>query len=1132
MKKSLLLLTLFCFYQTIFSQNEASNWYFGQFAGLKFNATNGSVTAITDGQLNTLEGCTSISDTDGNLLFYSDGRTVWNSLHQPMANASEALGTGLKGDDSSTSSGLIVPKPQDPNFYYIFTVDEPHHFNSVAFPNQVDGDGVNDGLMYSLVDINLNGGLGDVDPLEKNVPLITYDVTNPDEVDFKCSEKITAVKADDCSSFWVISHFTNKFYAFKVDVNGVNTTPVISEVGPEVPVSGYRRNALGYIKASPDGTRLVVAHLGFATTLAGEAPGGVYLFDFDNDTGVVSNEQILYGPENGDSPYGVEFSAENRKVYATINAGANGSGPSSVVQWDLESADIPASQVVIHTSNTFSAGALQLGINRKIYRAQVNLQNPGPSARFLGVIENPEANGTAADYNENGILLDINGGLQNLSRIGLPPFIQSLFNSQIDIIQNGISTTELKLCTGDSYTLTAIDVVGGTYSWTKDGLPLAETTFQLFVDEPGFYEVFIEPNNGECPIEGEAIVGVFDIPVANQPNNMSVCDATITSIFDFTTQNTDVLATQNPAEFEVLYFTSLDDANNNQNNIIGAFNNTTNPQEIFARVQNINNPNCFDVTSFFVEVFVTPVITTLNDVTVCDVDFGGNVTDGFSTVDLSELYSDILGTQDETLYTISFHTNQQDADDDISPLAENFTNTIAFSQEIFVRIENNLNDDCYSTDSFMLTINEAPIANNVTLVQCDEDGIPEGFTTFNFNQVRDDITGGAADRTVTYYLSYNNALNEAAAIDGNAFDNFFNPQTIFVRVENDVTNCYNISELTLEVSLTSSNNASLEACDNDGVEDGFYTFNLSEVDATVLNTLPANLDVVYYETYENALLEVNPLTSNFTNTIPYNQTIYARVENSNACYGISDIELTVFELPNIDIEEETLYCLNFFPETITLTGGVIDDSPSNYYYLWSTGENTSEIMVNAPGTYTVRVTNTNGCFKDRTVTVLPSNIATITNINVVDASQNNSITVIVSGEGDYEFAIDNINGPYQDSNTFENVSAGLHTVFVRDKNDCGIVDSLVSVIGFPKFFTPNNDGYFDYWQVYGITPEFQSQSTIYIFDRYGKLLKELDPLSIGWDGTYNGYNLPSSDYWFSVRLEDGRTFKSHFTLKR
>lgn len=180
----------------------------------------------------------------------------------------------------------------------------------------------------------------------------------------------------------------------------------------------------------------------------------------------------------------------------------------------------------------------------------------------------------------------------------------------------------------------------------------------------------------------------------------------------------------------------------------------------------------------------------------------------------------------------------------------------------------------------------------------------------------------------------------------------------------------------------------------------------------------------------------------------------------------------------------------------------------------------------------MRVINTDGCYKDRTITVLPSNIATFDNIEVIDATQNNMVTVFVSGEGDYEYAIDNPEGPYQDSNVFDNVAAGLHTIYVRDKNECGIVDELISVIGFPKFFTPNNDGYHDYWQVYGLSEEFQPQSVIYIFDRYGKLLKELDPVSPGWDGTYNGFPLPSSDYWFHVTLEDGRVFKSHFTLKR
>ena len=154
------------------------------------------------------------------------------------------------------------------------------------------------------------------------------------------------------------------------------------------------------------------------------------------------------------------------------------------------------------------------------------------------------------------------------------------------------------------------------------------------------------------------------------------------------------------------------------------------------------------------------------------------------------------------------------------------------------------------------------------------------------------------------------------------------------------------------------------------------------------------------------------------------------------------------------------------------------------------------------------------------------------NFEVVDASQNNSITVLVDGEGDYEYALDNSNGPYQNSSTFTNVLPGLYTVYIRDKNECGIADDLVSVIGFPKFFTPNNDDVNDYWQVKGISSQFQSNTSVFIFDRFGKLLIELNPLSSGWNGTFNGEKMPTNDYWFKVKLQDGRTFTSHFTLKR
>ena len=151
-------------------------------------------------------------------------------------------------------------------------------------------------------------------------------------------------------------------------------------------------------------------------------------------------------------------------------------------------------------------------------------------------------------------------------------------------------------------------------------------------------------------------------------------------------------------------------------------------------------------------------------------------------------------------------------------------------------------------------------------------------------------------------------------------------------------------------------------------------------------------------------------------------------------------------------------------------------------------------------------------------------------IETIDFSDPNNIIVTVSGSGDYLFSLDG--GPFQASGTFENVSLGIHTIQVIDTNGCAQVVRTVIVVDAPKFFTPNNDSKNDFWQVKGISNQFQANSSILIFDRFGKLLKELDPLGPGWDGTYNGAKMPTSDYWFKVKLEDGRTFTSHFTLKR
>ncbi|MEA1787108.1 T9SS type B sorting domain-containing protein [Arenibacter sp. GZD96] len=205
---------------------------------------------------------------------------------------------------------------------------------------------------------------------------------------------------------------------------------------------------------------------------------------------------------------------------------------------------------------------------------------------------------------------------------------------------------------------------------------------------------------------------------------------------------------------------------------------------------------------------------------------------------------------------------------------------------------------------------------------------------------------------------------------------------------------------------------------------------------------------------------------------------------------------------------------------------------------------TANVTISEPGRYRYEafttVVTTNGsieCPASKEFTVRSSEIATITNIAVNEQVTGLRFVVQTSGIGDYEFALDDRNGPYQDSNIFTGIPAGTHTVFVRDKNGCGIAEETVvqdiSVEGFPKFFTPNGDGANDFWQFR--LPPGSTEVTlriIHIFNRFGMLLKELDPASQGWDGTFNGRPLPASDYWFRAIALDNTIFKGHFSLKR
>ena len=219
-----------------------------------------------------------------------------------------------------------------------------------------------------------------------------------------------------------------------------------------------------------------------------------------------------------------------------------------------------------------------------------------------------------------------------------------------------------------------------------------------------------------------------------------------------------------------------------------------------------------------------------------------------------------------------------------------------------------------------------------------------------------------------------------------------------------------------------------------------------------------------------------------------------------------------------------------------MNSGVIPPATENdYTYLWNTNETSPTIRTTKEGNYNVIVTNNLGCKTTRNIKVNLSQLARIKLLQIKDLQKENQVIVLVENPSEYQYKIVFENGTetdFQSSSTFENIPGGLHQLIIKNNDGCGQIDSELAILEAPTFFSPNEDGYNDYWNLKGTNGTLSIQSTIYIFDRYGKLLLQISPFSLGWDGTINGEPLPADDYWFTVKLEDGREAKGHFSLMR
>lgn len=391
----------------VFSQNkQGNNWYFGRYAGLNFNTD--PPTPLLDGELNTWEGCATISDKDGNLLMYTDGIKVWDRDHNQMPN-----GFNLGGDPSSTQSGVIIPHPGNKDIYYVFSVDY-----------EVGK------LQYSIVDITANGGFGDV--ISKNNDLLDAS-----------TEKISAVRHANGRDFWVVGHewATDNFYLWRVTDTGLLLTPKIISVGSIH--SGNSINSIGYLKFSSQGDKIAIA-----SYYRGDF---VEIFDFDNNTGEITNPVKLQ-EFGGRGPYGLEFSPNGEFLY--ISEAQGSTGKLHQVKLPTVSGKINDISTVLASGRNF--GALQLAPNGKIYLAQDNQE-------YLNVIHLPNLEGAAANYEFQGQYL---GGRD--SRNGLPTFIQSLFTS-VDFTYNSTCFGDLTAFTIETSDPDKIDSVHWDFGDTQSG---------------------------------------------------------------------------------------------------------------------------------------------------------------------------------------------------------------------------------------------------------------------------------------------------------------------------------------------------------------------------------------------------------------------------------------------------------------------------------------------------------------------------------------------------------------------------------------------------------------------------------------------------------------------------------------
>ncbi|WP_111474708.1 T9SS type B sorting domain-containing protein [Nonlabens dokdonensis] len=659
---------------------------------------------------------------------------------------------------------------------------------------------------------------------------------------------------------------------------------------------------------------------------------------------------------------------------------------------------------------------------------------------------------------------------------------------------------------------------------------IINTSMYTAVSTTGAVTIFVRVENinaTNCYTTGSFDLIMSATPVANPIADFIVCDDTSNDGFeDFVLGNNDaqILLGQDPSVFVVSYYSSQADADAGNNPLsTTSYTNVASPETIFVRVENTSNTDCYETTSFDIIVNELPRISTAPDISLCDDPSG----DGVESFDLTQNDVAVLNGLDPTEYTIEYSNAS-------GVITSPYTNS-GSPETITVTVQNNLTT-CVNTTTFDIIVNPVPaIITPFTIEECDEDG--NGSAAFTLGDLDNQILNGQSGTVITYHDSQADALSDVNPLDTALYENTSAMQTIFYRLEFSGSGCFSIGEFVIDsvgapLAIVPT---PLEACD-DG--NGNATVDVSQADAEVTAGQTGST-VVYYLNQSDADNEVNGITGDFDYST--NTTLIARVDDDNTdCFSFTTLDLIINPLPAPSLLDQYILCLdengNLVNGPVTLDTGLND---TDFTFQWSRdgapiAASTASIDVVEGGDYEVRATrNSTGCENTAITNVRVSSVPDVFDIDITTDPFNKDHQVIVTAEGpdQYWFRLDD--GPYVNSGIFNDVSPGPHTVTIAERSGCGEIVVDIFVFGYPDYFTPNADGIHDTWNIIG--GDLLPGTKLYIFDRYGKFIKQLSPDGIGWDGTYNGQPLPSSDYWFKIEYAfDGqqREATGHFAMKR